>query len=100
MCICVRIAQPGEWGLTPILDKLESFVVNALQYVVSRVSNKKTPRFASGSFLFYMYRNARLHFYPRGQRCSEYSKICVIIEIVSSFFVVVWRFGMNCLLLG
>lgn len=28
-CICVRIAQPGEWGRAPILDKLESFVVNA-----------------------------------------------------------------------
>jgi hypothetical protein len=42
----------GNGGEVPILDKLESFVVNALQYVVSGVGNKKTPRFTSGSFLF------------------------------------------------
>lgn len=46
------VAQLGEWGRAPILDKLESFVVNAIQYVVSEVSDKKTPRFASGSFYF------------------------------------------------
>jgi hypothetical protein len=30
------IAQPGEWGLAPILDKLESFVVNAFWLVAGR----------------------------------------------------------------
>lgn len=64
---CVFMSGLRSWGNggeVPILDKLESFVVNALQYVVSGVGNKKTPRFTSGSFLFCMYRNARLHFYP------------------------------------
>lgn len=30
------IAQLGEWGLAPILDKLESFVVNAFWLVAGR----------------------------------------------------------------
>lgn len=62
--LCPGCAAGGMGGEVPILDKLESFVVNALQYVVSGVGNKKTPRFTFGSFLFCMYRNARLHFYP------------------------------------
>lgn len=30
------VAQLGEWGRAPILDKLESFVVNAFWFVVGR----------------------------------------------------------------
>lgn len=30
------IAQPGEWGRAPILDKLESFVVNVFWLVAGR----------------------------------------------------------------
>lgn len=54
----------GNGGEVPILDKLESFVVNALQYVVSGVGNKKNSEIHIWEFLIYMYRNARLHFYP------------------------------------
>lgn len=44
-CVFVSgLRSRGNGGEPPILDKLESFVVNALQYVVSGVSNKKKLR--------------------------------------------------------
>lgn len=36
----MNVVQLGEWGFAPILDKLESFVANALQYVVGGFINE------------------------------------------------------------
>lgn len=51
MYLCPDCAA-GGMGVSPILDKLESFVVNALQYIVSGVSNKKLRDSHLGVFYF------------------------------------------------